>query len=63
MPLKIFFADDDPDDLDLLQEGLQSIVPGHTLNYKSDCEDIVSAVKEFHPDLIFLHLNMPKYSG
>jgi CheY-like chemotaxis protein len=61
--LRILFADDDPDDLFLLQEGLLKVAPPHTLHYVNHGADVLAAVRERPPDLIFLDYNMPGYDG
>ena len=61
--LKILFADDDVEDIDMLQEGLLEILPKHILQYVNHGEKIMSAAKAFGPDLIFLDYNMPGCNG
>lgn len=61
--LKIFFADDDPDDLDFIQEGLQKVAPAHTLRYVNHGDEVLPALKAGIPDLIFLDYNMPGCDG
>ena len=62
-PLTILFADDDQDDLDLLQEVLAEVAPTHVLHYVNHGENVLQSVKEKLPDLIFLDYNLPGCDG
>jgi CheY-like chemotaxis protein len=61
--LKILYTDDDPDDFELMKEGLLQVAPQHTLHYVQHSEHFVARVKELLPDLIFLDYNMPLCDG
>jgi CheY-like chemotaxis protein len=61
--LKILYTDDDPDDFVLLQDGLLQIAPQHILYFVQDSRNLITAAKEFHPDLILLDYNMPLCDG
>lgn len=61
--IRILYTDDDPDDFELLQEGLLKVAPEHTLHFVNDAQNFISAVKEFNPNLIFLDYNMPLCDG
>lgn len=62
-PLKIFFADDDHEDVELLEEGLQAVLPDHVFYYERDGGSVFEAIKSTMPDIIFLDYNMPKCNG
>lgn len=59
----ILFADDDPDDLDLLREALLQVGPPHTLYHVDRGDKVLALAKEHVPDLIFLDYNMPGCDG
>jgi CheY-like chemotaxis protein len=64
----VLLIDDDPDDLELLQEALQAIDKGHNLLEARDGEDGLKKLEELKgnnelPCLIVLDLNMPKMDG
>ena len=61
--LVILFADDDPDDLDLLTEALLQVAPQHVLYHVNRGDKVIAAAKEHVPDLIFLDYNMPGCDG
>jgi CheY-like chemotaxis protein len=61
--LVILFADDDPDDLDLLKEALLQVAPPHVLYHVNRGDEVMAAAKEHIPDLIFLDYNMPGCDG
>lgn len=62
-PITILFADDDQDDLDLMQEVLTEVAPGHVLHYVNHGENVLQSVKEKLPDLVFLDYNLPGCNG
>jgi CheY-like chemotaxis protein len=61
--LIILFADDDPDDYDLLKEALLQVAPPHILHHVNRGDEVMAAAKEHPPDLIFLDYNMPGCDG
>ena len=61
-PLHLLLIDDDEDDFFILDEALQEINSGVTLNYINDCRKF-SAVDQKDVDLIFLDINMPGING
>jgi len=57
-------ADDDSDDWEIFQEGLQEIVPPHILHWVKHGDEILPAVREIKPHILFLDLNLPGgYTG
>ena len=61
--LKFLLADDDPDDLQLLQEGLSRVVPDHILQYVDNGDKLFEASVVQQPHIIFLDINMPGCDG
>ena len=57
--LKILYADDDIDDIDLLREGLSEVGPIHTLFHSNRGDQVYHDVKQAMPDLIILDYNLP----
>lgn len=62
-PLIVLFADDDPDDLEILRDGFIQIAPDHTLHYVNDGEKVLQVARDFNPHIIFLDFNMPACDG
>lgn len=58
---RILVIDDDHDVADSLVMFLETF--GADVRVAYDCEGGVAAVQEFHPDLVFLDLGMPKIDG
>jgi diguanylate cyclase (GGDEF)-like protein len=61
MPPKIFIADDDQENLDLLKFIFES--EHYNVITASDGEQAIHMVKKEMPDLVILDVNMPKVSG
>jgi CheY-like chemotaxis protein len=61
--LTLLLADDDPDDLQLLQEALNVVNPQHILQYVDNGDKLFQASKTHQPDIIFLDINMPGLDG
>ena len=61
--LKILYADDDIDDIDLLREGLSEVGPIHTLFHSNRGDQVYHDVKQAMPDLIILDYNLPGCDG
>ena len=61
--LTLLLADDDPDDLQLLQEGLNRVIPDHILQYVDNGDKLFQASITHQPDIIFLDINMPGCDG
>jgi CheY-like chemotaxis protein len=64
----IIYADDDPDDQDVMRELLPQIVPGVQLIIKESGEELLYFLNELPasaetPVLIILDLNMPTWDG
>ena len=64
----IFYVDDDPDDLQMMQEALNTIGGGHQLVLATDGKQGIEHLQEMKQDgnlpcLIVLDLNMPKMDG
>lgn len=63
---KVFFVDDDPDDVEIFKEIVSDICKNCHLSVFSDGCFLLQNFerkKAFLPDLIFLDLNMPKVGG
>src|ERR1700760_2246267 len=63
---KIYLIDDDMDDVDLFREALEEVDPTISLQYANDGKQAVVALSQptfSLPDLIFLDISMPSFSG
>ena len=67
MELRIVIAEDDPDDLFLLQHALRQACPGAVITALRDGVELLvqlrSCAPSELPDLIFIDLNMPRMDG
>jgi CheY-like chemotaxis protein len=61
MPNKILIVDDDPFNLDLLEQELED--EGYIMERASDGEEALQKVESFAPDIILLDYMMPKMDG
>lgn len=61
MSPKILIADDDTEVMELLKFTFES--EGYTIVSASDGEEALALVKDEHPDIVILDINMPKLSG
>lgn len=62
--INILIADDDKDDVDLLTEALQDVLPSCSCINMPDGIAALRFIKTNpHPDLVFLDLNMPLKNG
>jgi CheY-like chemotaxis protein len=64
--LTIYLIDDDMDDVELFREALQEVDPSISLLYANDGHEAVRNLteqKNVLPDLIFLDISMPVFSG
>ena len=64
--LTIYLIDDDMDDVELFREALQEVDPSISLQYANDGHEAVRNLteqKNVLPDLIFLDISMPVFSG
>src|SRR6478609_4891883 len=59
----VFIADDDTDDLMLLQDAIASIDTSIKLEQVDNGNDLISLLGHFQPDLLFLDLDMPGKNG
>ncbi|MFL5738761.1 MAG: response regulator [Flavisolibacter sp.] len=59
----VFIADDDTDDLMLLQDAIASIDQSIKLQQVDNGNDLLSLLGHFQPDLLFLDLDMPGKNG
>jgi CheY-like chemotaxis protein len=59
----VFIADDDTDDLMLLQDAIASIDRSIKLEQVDNGNDLLSLLSHFQPDLLFLDLDMPGKNG
>lgn len=61
MPKKILIVDDDPFNLDLLEQELEE--EGYTMERANDGEEALQKVESFMPDVILLDYMMPRMDG
>jgi CheY-like chemotaxis protein len=62
----IYLIDDDMDDIELFREALEEVNPSVSLQYANDGYEAVKNLterKDALPDLIFLDISMPTFSG
>lgn len=59
--LKILMADDEPDVLDIMAKKVAQA--GYIVITAHDGEEALAKIKNEHPDVILLDLNMPKMDG
>jgi len=62
----IYLIDDDMDDVELFREALEEVDPSISLQYANDGYEAVKTLTERKsalPDLIFLDISMPTFSG
>jgi CheY-like chemotaxis protein len=62
----IYLIDDDMDDIELFREALEEVNPSISLQYANDGYEAVRNLterKDALPDLIFLDISMPTFSG
>jgi len=62
----IYLIDDDMDDIELFREALEEVNPSILLQYANDGYEAVKNLterKDALPDLIFLDISMPTFSG
>jgi CheY-like chemotaxis protein len=64
-PLQILLIDDDSDDQEIFTWVIKRIDPQLVIHSESDGAEALEKLKEghYHPDLIFLDLNMPRMHG
>ncbi|HJT78091.1 MAG TPA: response regulator, partial [Gemmataceae bacterium] len=60
-PARILIADDNPQNLDLLEAYLSD--SDYEVRTAADGEETLQQVRAWHPDLILLDIMMPKISG
>lgn len=56
-------VDDDCDDSDLLKEVIEDMVPSCLVCVVTNGSDALKQIADFHPDFIFLDINMPVQNG
>jgi CheY-like chemotaxis protein len=61
--MKIFYADDDPEEISLFRETLKTIDPAIECIAVSNGADALRLLAEITPDLIFLDEHMPRLNG
>ena len=64
-PLQILLVDDDSDDREIFIYVIKSIHPSSIIESAGDGIEALDTLRneEYHPDLIFLDLNMPRKKG
>jgi len=64
-PLQILLIDDDADDREIFTWVMQNIDPSLVIDCAADGVDALEKLKDehYHPDVIFLDLNMPRMHG
>ena len=61
---KFIVADDDADDFLILKDALEEVAPDVEVSHLDSCLKLVDMMEQSNlPDLIFLDLNMPVFSG
>ncbi|MFA5646134.1 MAG: response regulator [Candidatus Ratteibacteria bacterium] len=61
IPKKVLVADDDPDTVLVLEQGLKHA--GYIVATARDGEEALVRFKEFRPDLVILDVEMPRLTG
>lgn len=62
----IYLIDDDKDDIELFRDALEEVAPSISFRYASDGHEAVRSLADREyalPDLIFLDISMPVFSG
>lgn len=59
----ILLIDDDKDDCDVFGQALQLVSESLQLSCTNRCEEVLTAITAFKPDLIFLDINLPRVNG
>ena len=59
----VLLADDDPDDRELFEEATTFLNPDIDMIMAKDGVHLMDLLRQNHPDVIFLDLNMPKKNG
>ena len=64
-PLHVLLVDDDADDREIFTWTINTIYPSAITDTAVDGEDALGKLEqwEYHPDIIFLDLNMPRMNG
>jgi CheY-like chemotaxis protein len=61
--LSILLVDDDLDEYDLFTLALKQVRKDFQLTHITACDDLLDAITEYKPDIVFLDINMPAVSG
>lgn len=59
----ILLVDDDLDDSYIFEVALREVSSTITLTRENSCEQILKALEDCYPDLVFLDINLPKVDG
>lgn len=62
-PVKAYFTDDDLDDFELFCEAVAKFSNNIELVSFSSCENLLEALKDTMPDIIFIDLNLGRMTG
>jgi DNA-binding response OmpR family regulator len=63
MPKIILLIDDDEDEFYILKMALEATNNQSTCMWASNLEDAIRSLQEFHPEIVFIDINMPKDNG
>jgi len=61
--LKVLLVDDDPEEFDLLQLGFSIVDQSVKLLFAECCKDLLEQIDKFSPDIIFMDINLPRFTG
>jgi CheY-like chemotaxis protein len=56
-------VDDDPEEFELFETAMAEVRPGVNLVHSDGCSNLLDAVVEHNPDIVFIDINMPAING